>query len=82
MVGCSYSRGAYGLVPLTLPILNPQQPGVAMFYTIKEVAATLTVSKYTVHRMADRGDFKTVKVGGQWRVPKVSLEAYLASLAA
>ena len=38
------------------------------FLTLEEVAATLRVSKRTIHRMIKQNKIPAFKVGGQWRV--------------
>jgi excisionase family DNA binding protein len=38
------------------------------FLTLEEVAATLRVSKRTIHRMIKQNKLPAFKVGGQWRI--------------
>lgn len=45
--------------------------------TIEEVAELLRVSPYTVRKYLRQGQFPGIKVGGQWRVRKTDLEAYI-----
>jgi len=44
----------------------PESP----YYTVREVAALLRMSIYTVRRLAHGGAYGALRVGGQWRFPK------------
>ena len=48
-----------------------------VIYTIKEVAAELRVSIWTVRRRLHAGELQGVRVGRQWRIKKSAIEAYL-----
>lgn len=47
-------------------------------YTMREVAEAVGVSYRTVHRYAKLKRIKTVRLGGQVRVPRQELERILA----
>lgn len=50
--------------------------------TAEEAAAYLRLSETTVYRLLDRGELPGRKVGGQWRILRSALEAYLAATVA
>ena len=45
--------------------------------TVHQAAKMLGVSVYTVKRQLRAGELPGVKIGGQWRVQRVALEAQL-----
>jgi len=45
--------------------------------TIHEVASFLKFSDSKVYRLVKRGELPSKKIGGQWRVWRPALEAYL-----
>lgn len=47
------------------------------FYTVRETAERLRLSKKSVYEMVRRGDIPAKKFGGRWRIPAhaVSVEA-------
>lgn len=47
--------------------------------TIAEVAAFLRVHRSTVYRLLQEGGLPAVKVGGQWRFNKASVEEWLGT---
>jgi len=47
------------------------------FMTMNEVANTLSVSRITVHRLINRGEIKSLKVGRAVRIPEESLKDYV-----
>lgn len=47
------------------------------FLTSKQLQAILDVDRTTIYRMAERGQLAAIKVGGQWRFPRQSLDAWL-----
>jgi excisionase family DNA binding protein len=48
-----------------------------IFYTIQEAAKLLRVSDETVRRMINSEQLDAIKVRGQWRIRKESLDKYL-----
>lgn len=42
-------------------------------YSVEEAAEALGVSKRAVYNLAHRTDFPAFRIGGKWRIPKVSL---------
>ena len=40
------------------------------FYSIKEAATALKLSRLTIQRRIERGQIKAYKVGRNWRIPK------------
>ncbi len=46
--------------------------------TINEVAELLRVSRYTVYRLASRGELPGRKIGRVWRFPKGAIEKHLS----
>lgn len=46
--------------------------------TVEETAQILKVGRVAVCRALQRGTLPGVKVGGQWRISKKRLEAYIA----
>lgn len=46
-------------------------------YTIEEVARILKVSTDTIRRMITDGELEAVKVRGQWRIKKESVDKLL-----
>lgn len=50
------------------------------FWTVAEIAEQLRVSKMTVYRLADEGEFPgTIRGGRSFRIPDSGLQAYLAA---
>jgi excisionase family DNA binding protein len=49
------------------------------FLTVAETAQILRVSLRTAYALAERGDIPSVRVGGQWRIPRVELEQRLST---
>lgn len=47
------------------------------YYTIRQVASHLQVTKCTVYKLVQEGKLRAVKVGGQWRIPQSALDAML-----
>lgn len=46
--------------------------------SVSEVAASLRISTTTIRRYIRDGRMEAYRVGGQWRVAKESIEAFLA----
>jgi excisionase family DNA binding protein len=53
------------------------RPLAPSFLTVGEVSSTLRVSEKTVRRMIERRELRGFRVGGQVRVQRDSLVAYL-----
>jgi excisionase family DNA binding protein len=49
------------------------------FLTIAETAELLRISLRTAYSLADRGEIPSVRVGGQYRVPRIELEEQLVA---
>jgi excisionase family DNA binding protein len=49
-------------------------------YKIKEVAKILDISERTVYRLMELKKIKAVRVGGQWRIPRVEIEKYTKAM--
>jgi excisionase family DNA binding protein len=47
------------------------------FYTVKEVASHMRVSKMTVYRLLNSNELPSVRVGNSFRVPEVAVENYI-----
>jgi len=47
------------------------------YYTPSEVAGLLRVTRTTVYKMLRGGEIPSVRVGGQYRVSRRELDAYL-----
>jgi excisionase family DNA binding protein len=47
------------------------------FMTMNEVAETLSVSRMTIHRLVDKGEIKSLKVGRAVRIPEESIKEYV-----
>jgi excisionase family DNA binding protein len=41
------------------------------FLTLEQAAEILQVSKRTLHRLIQRRQMPSLKIGGQWRIPEV-----------
>ena len=50
-----------------------------MVYTLEEVAEILKVSVQTVRKLIAEKKLRAFRVGGQWRVRKEDLDAYIES---
>ncbi len=50
---------------------------VKLLLKLSEVAFILDVSQEQARRLCAKGDIPAVKVGGEWRVEKTKLQAYL-----
>jgi excisionase family DNA binding protein len=48
------------------------------FLTIRELAAYLRVSRTTAYELVRNGEVPSVRVGGQFRIPRVELDRRLA----
>lgn len=46
-------------------------------YSVEEAAEVLGVSKRAVYNLAHRTDFPAFRIGGKWRIPKVSLAKWV-----
>lgn len=46
------------------------------FYTVDEVAKVLRLHPYTVRRLCREKRVPAFKFGGQWRFPKVEIDAW------
>lgn len=46
-------------------------------YTVREAAALLRVDIQTIRRMVKRGELEAVRVGGQLRIKRASLQRFL-----
>ena len=46
-------------------------------YTVEEVAAKLRVSPRSVYRLVERGEMRAIRVGGLYRIPRASFEAFM-----
>lgn len=57
---------------MTTPTVEPGD-----LLTLQDVAERLTTSYKTVFRLVTDGDIPAVKVGGQWRVHRDDLNAYV-----
>ena len=53
-----------------------EQSGIEL-YNVKETAEILRVGRMTVYPLVRKGTLKAMKVGGQWRIKKESIEEYL-----
>jgi excisionase family DNA binding protein len=49
-------------------------------YTIDEIQDILGVSKTTAYNLANSGEFRCVRVGGQYRISKKSFDKWLDAL--
>jgi excisionase family DNA binding protein len=49
-------------------------------FTIEEAAEYLRISRAGVYRLIDQGSLKRIKLGKSARIPRASLEAFVASL--
>lgn len=49
-------------------------------YTIDEIQDILGVSKTTAYNLANSGEFRCVRVGGQYRISKKSFDKWLDNL--
>ena len=49
------------------------------FFSIKDVADTLSVNERTIHRWIRAGDLSAHKVGRQWRISLQDIEAFLSA---
>jgi excisionase family DNA binding protein len=47
------------------------------FYTVKEVASHMRVSKMTVYRLLNSNELPSVRVGNSFRVPEIAVERYI-----
>ncbi len=47
------------------------------FMTVDEVAAVMRVSKMSVYRLVHSGELESTRVGRSFRIPEVSVRAYL-----
>lgn len=45
--------------------------------TLPEVAERLRVAEKTVYTMAQKGELRTCKVGGQWRLKRADLDQWI-----
>jgi excisionase family DNA binding protein len=52
------------------------------FFTTRELQTMLQVDRTTIYRMADAGRIPALKVGNQWRFPRLAVERWLAADAA
>lgn len=48
--------------------------------TIKEVAAYLKIGKWTIYRLAQKGEIPAFKLGGSWRFSRSKLESWIAKV--
>jgi excisionase family DNA binding protein len=46
-------------------------------YTVEDIQEILGVSKTTAYNLASSGEFRCIKVGGQYRVSKKSFDLWL-----
>ena len=53
-----------------------EQSGIVL-YNVVEVAKLLRVGKMTIYPLVRNGTIKAIKVGGQWRIKKESVDKYL-----
>lgn len=51
------------------------------FFTVAEVAGFMRISYYSVWRLVIAKKIVATKMGGQWRIPRISLIVYLRSKA-
>ena len=62
--------------------MTPQQtPTPPRALTIREAAATLGLSRYTVQDLIAEGRLPAVQIGRLWRIPVTSIDALLADTA-
>lgn len=47
------------------------------FYTLKQVAEILSVNPFTIRREIKRGNLRAMKVGKDYRIDALDLEAYV-----
>ncbi len=47
------------------------------FLTLKEVAELLRIAEKTAYTLAQTGDLPAFKVGGQWRLRRTDLDAWI-----
>jgi excisionase family DNA binding protein len=52
------------------------------FLTLGELALYLRVSRTTAYQLVTTGKVPAVKVGGQWRIPRMELERQLSGTTA
>lgn len=46
--------------------------------TVAEVATVMRVAKMTIYRLIQAGSLPATKIGGTYRVPRPSVQAYLS----
>ena len=60
-------------------MITPADLTNALFLTVRQICDLLNISRCTFYRMMERGEIRTVKVGGSRRVPLWELERLLDS---
>jgi len=53
-------------------------PGPGPLLTVAEVASLLRVSNMTVYRLIKNGELSAIRVGKNYRIRQVDLDAYLS----
>jgi excisionase family DNA binding protein len=51
-----------------------------LLYRAEEAAAVMSISRTAVFGLIRSGDLHTVKIGGRRRIPRASIEEYIARL--
>ena len=60
-------------------VVQPSVAGVEVLLTVREVAKVLGVCTAVVYRLVSSGELGDVRVSNSIRIPRRSIEAYLAS---
>jgi excisionase family DNA binding protein len=60
--------------------MAPSNTQVKRLYTIKEAAASLSLSRAQLYRLIDTCELESVKIGRSRRISRTQLEAYVQRL--
>ena len=52
-------------------------PDAERYHTVKEIAEALDVSYVTALRYIKKGLLKSIRIGGQWRIPAEELSRFI-----
>jgi excisionase family DNA binding protein len=63
-----------------MPIPRNLVPTVPLLLTVEETADMLTISRWEVFELIPLRELRSVKIGGQRRVPRGAIDEYLAHL--
>jgi excisionase family DNA binding protein len=63
-----------------MPIPRNLVPTVPLLLTVEETADMLTISRWEVFELIPLRELRSVKIGGQRRVPRGAIDEYLAPL--